>query len=150
MLHLGADVKIHRAQGSTELHIEGEAVLTTNSDRGGGGCDNPFASRAENEARRLHGRKYCDLLGDLFLRLFFEMQLAAAMRADCLVWLWNMSGIPGFVNSGLRFIEEHGHKEQEIFSIGYMSYTIDDVIRKIETGQSFVEDFDSVHMMANV
>ena len=57
--------------------------------------------------------------------------------------------MPAFANSGLRFIDDHGLEEQGTFRIGYMSYAINDAIRRFETGQCFVEDFDSVHMMAN-
>ena len=66
---LGVDVKIHRAQGSTELHIEGAAVLTTSSC--GGGCDDPFVFRTENEAEAAAWEKALQPFMGLFPHLFF-------------------------------------------------------------------------------
>ena len=159
---LGIGAKMHRAQGSTELHIEGAAALTaTNGSNsgssgggggggGGSGGDDPFVFRTENEAEATAWEEALRPFVGPVSTPVFGASLAAAMRIDHLLCPWNTSGIPAFVNSGLKFIEEHGLEEQGIFRIGYMSYAIDDAIRRIETGQRFVEDFDSVHMVSNV
>ena len=80
----------------------------------------------------------------------FGGSLQDAMNADRVFNPWNSSGIPAFLDLGLKFIEKVGLKEQGIFRIGYTAFVLDDAIRRIETGQSFVEDFDSPHMVTGV
>lgn len=140
---LGVNSKISWDVNTSEIHIEPAA--TENSVDSA-----PFTFKADLEIDALRWKDALRPFIGPITTPIFGVSLDDAMYADRILNPWNTSGIPAFVDSGLKFIEEHGLEEQGVFRLGYSSFSLDDAVRRIETGQRFIEEFDSVHMVTSI